>query len=405
MTRKKVLIIGQLLDGHEVGESMTAFKMLRELAKLVDLTVLAMECNKGPPLREQLTNAEVVTWREPAILRKHERLGAMLKLNTVFIGRRARAWIKDALRAGRKWDLAHQLLPRAPRYSSVLRDFPMPYLVGPIGGGLPTPAAFSGETEGEAWFTKLRLLDPLRFRFDPWLRASYSRAEVVIGVAPYVEEMLRDVSIKRFTSMLGIGVDDVVAEPPQRPAGTLKLLHVGRAVRTKGLRDVVRAMGYLKDRDITLTSVGDGEEIPICRQIAAELGVTDRITFMGKLPRASIERCYETSDVLVFPSFRESMGGVLFEAMRWALPVITVRAGGPGFIVSDDCGLKVDVTDPVTMPKDLAAAIVRLDDDPALRQQLGAGARQKLIAEQVWPVKAQQMFTLYNEVLDSLKAR
>src|SRR5690606_8394829 len=96
VSKIKVLVIGQLLDDHEVGESMTAFKMLRELAKMVDLTVLAMECNKGPPLREQLTNAEVVSWREPAWMRKQERLGAMLKMNALFLGRKARAWIRAA---------------------------------------------------------------------------------------------------------------------------------------------------------------------------------------------------------------------------------------------------------------------------------------------------------------------
>lgn len=405
MSKIKVLVIGQLLDGHEVGESMTAFKMLRELAKMVDLTVLAMECNKGPPLREQLTNAEVVTWREPAWMRKHERLGAMLKMNTLFLGRKARAWIRAALESGRRWDLAHQLLPRAPRYSTVLRKFPMPYLIGPVGGALPNPAGFEDEMTSEAWFTRLRALDPLRFRYDPWLRASYSQAEIVLGVAPYIRETLRDVPIKRFDSALGIGVDDVVANPPRRDTtGTLRLLHVGRAVRSKGLRDAVRAMSHLKDLDVTLTSVGDGDELPHCKQLAAELGVADRITFLGKLPRAAIEKQYENSDLFLFPSFRESMGGVLFEAMRWALPVITVRAGGPDWIVSDDCGLKVDVTDPETLAKDLAAAVRTLHADPALRQKLGEGARAKLQAEQVWPVKAQKMYGVYTRLLEELRS-
>jgi len=286
----------------------------------------------------------------------------------------------------------------------VLRNFRIPYLIGPVGGALPTPPAFASDADSDAWYTRLRILDPLRFRFDPWLRASYSKAEMVIGVAPYIRETLKDIPIRRFTSALGIGVDDVVPNPPERNSGgTLRLLHVGRAVRSKGLRDAVRAMSYLKDLDVTLTCVGDGDEIPICRRLAAELGVSDRVHFLGKLPRSAIERCYETSDVFLFPSFRESMGGVLFEAMRWALPVITVRVGGPDWIVSDDCGIKVHVTDPQTLPIDLATAVRKLHDDPELRRSLGNGARAKLQSEQTWPVKARQMHSLYGGLLQELK--
>jgi len=400
LSRLKVLIVAEVLDEHEIGEAVMTFKLVREICRLADVTVLALECNKGPPLAQQLPDAEVITWREPPIYRKHERLAAMLKTSTLFLAGRVEQWIRNALRDGRRWDIAHQLSPSAPRYYTALRKFDIPYIVGPVGGALETPAAFREESSSEAWFTKLRFIDQLRFRYDPWLRAGYSRAAMVVGVAPYVKDVLAAVPLKKFRAFLGIGVDSVSNERREpRAEGPVRLLHIGRGVRTKGLRDVVRAMTLLRHKDVTLTSIGQGPETDFCRQLAVQLGVADRCAFLGQLPHAKIDEHVASSDVFVFPSFRESMGIVLFETMSRGLPVITVRKGGPDWIVGEDCGLKIDVTDPETMPKDLAAAIARLVDDPALRMRLGETAKERLRAEQVWPVKARVMCGLYAEAL------
>ena len=107
-------------------------------------------------------------------------------------------------------------------------------------------------------------------------------------------------------------------------AGRVVLLHVGRAVRTKGLRDVVRAMARLEDLPgVSLVSAGDGEDLEACRAEAVKLGVASRITFLGKISREEVEGHYAAADVFCFPSFREPMGGVFFEAMAHGLPVIT----------------------------------------------------------------------------------
>jgi glycosyltransferase involved in cell wall biosynthesis len=404
MDKLKVLIVAELLDAYEIGESVMTIKLVKELCDLVDVTVLALECIKGPPLAQQLPRAEVVTWREPALFRKHQRLAAMLKTSTLFLSGKVEHWIKQSLASGRTWDIAHQLSPSAPRYYTALRKFDLPYVVGPVGGALETPEAFKGESSSEAWFTKLRFVDQLRFKYDPWLRSGYSKAEMVIGVAPYVREVLRSVPIKSFRSFLGIGVDGVApARPQTSTAGPVRLLHIGRGVRTKGLRDIVRAMTYLKDKNVALTSIGQGSEIDFCKKLAVELGVADRISFLGQLPHAKIEEQVAASDIFVFPSFRESMGIVLFETMSCGLPVVTVRMGGPDWIVDEECGIKIDVTDPLTMPKDLAAAISRLVDDPQLRAKMGDAAREKLRSEHVWPVKARRMCEYYMEALASSK--
>jgi glycosyltransferase involved in cell wall biosynthesis len=180
----------------------------------------------------------------------------------------------------------------------------------------------------------------------------------------------------------------------------LKLLHVGRGVRTKGLRDAVRAMAALRDLPgVTLTSAGFGEEIALCQAEAQALGVADRITFLGRQPREAVEALYASHDVFLFPSFREPAGGVLYEAMRHGLPVITAARGGPDHIVDATSGIRIPVTDPKQFAADIATAIRGLATDPARVADLGAGAQKKVGREGLWPAKADRMVALYQSVL------
>lgn len=396
----KILLIAPNIDGTDVGEAYVAFKWAEALARLTDLTVLSFERPGRRPLAEQLPGARVVTWAEPAWARRNERLNAMLKPAWPVFAAHVRRWLTAALARGEAFDLSHQLMPQAARYPSPLRHFPLPYVIGPLGGALDTPAPFRAEAGSAPLFTRLRDLDGFRFRRDPWLRASYAGAACVLGVAPYVRDILSAIPLKRFESVLELGIDDVEPlRPEPRAPGPLRLLHVGRGVRTKGLRDAVRAMAELRDLPVTLTSAGGGEEIAICRAEAAALGLTDRITFLDRQPRETIEDLYRSHDVFVFPSFREPAGGVLYEAMRHGLPVITAARGGPDFIIDDSCGLRVPVTTPTRFASDIAAAIRHLSQAPELVTRLGQGARGKVGAEGLWSAKAARMVTLYESII------
>jgi glycosyltransferase involved in cell wall biosynthesis len=396
----KVLLIAPNVDGTDVGEALMAFKWTEALAARVELTVLCFQRPGRADVAGQLPGARVITWPEPAWALKRERLNAMLKPAWPVFAGHVRRWIATAEARGEHFDIAHQLMPQAARYPSPLRHFDTPYIIGPLGGALDTPEAFRAEAGSAPPFTRLRGLDATRFRFDPWLRASYSRAACILGVAPYVKDILGNVPLKRLESVLELGVDEVAPERPrQMETGRLDVLHVGRMVRTKGLRDVIRALALLPDLPgIRLTSAGAGEELELCRAEAEKLGVADRVRFLGRVPRAEVEALYESHDLFCFPSFREPAGGVLYEAMRHGLPVITADRGGPASIIDDSAGIKVPVTDPATYAADIAAALRRMALFPEHRAAFGEGARAKVLREGLWSAKAERMVALYEEI-------
>ncbi len=402
----KILLIAPNIDATDVGEAFVAFKWAEALSERVELTVLCFQREGRAAVAQQLPAAKVVTWPEPAWARKHERLNAMLKPAWPVFAGHVRRWIREAQSHGAHFDLAHQLMPQAARYASPLRHFDIPYIIGPLGGALDTPVEFRSEASSAPLFTRLRKLDALRFRHDPWLRASYSKAACILGVAPYVQEVLGDIPLQRFEPVLELGIDDVAPTlERQADRGTLKMLHVGRAVRTKGLRDAIRALAHLKDLpNVTLTSAGAGEELELCRAEAKRLGVADRVRFLGRIPRAQVEELYASHDAFCFPSFREPAGGVLYEAMRQGLPILTADRGGPSWIVDDTCGFRIPVTNPQRFAADIADAARTLATEPALRRRLGTGARAKVMREGLWGQKADKLVCLYKDVLANQNA-
>ena len=404
MAALRVLILAPSLDGGDLGEVYSAFQWVEALSRAADVTVLATSRIGAIPLAQQLPRARVVTWPEPAILyQRFERFNAMAKPALPLFARAVRRWARAAIAAGDHFDVAHQILPQAMRHASALRHLGLPYVIGPLGGGLDTPAGFATEVQGGAGMARLRGLDGLRLRHDPGLRASYTRADLVLGVAPYIGDALavQGLGAVRFKPVLERGHGDL---PPlqtrQNAVGQLRLLHVGRCVRTKGLRDTIRAMAQVRDLPgVTLISAGDGEDLPACRAEAQALGVADRITFLGKIPREAVEAEYARADVFCFPSFREPMGGVFFEAMAHGLPVITAARGGPDFIIDDSCGLRLAVETPDQFARAIAGAIRDLATDPARRLALGAGARARLQSFGTWDDKAQATLVMYREIL------
>ncbi len=403
MERLRVLILAPALDGGDVGEVYSAYQWVEALSRQADITVLAT-ARAGRPLAEQLPQAEVLTWPEPRILyTRFERINAMAKPWLWVFERKVRQWLRARRAEGRVFDFAHQILPQAMRHATPLRHFDVPYVIGPLGGGLDTPPGFLAEVGHDRGVMRLRAVDNWRLRHDPALRASYRGAAMLLGVAPYVHDRLAEAGLGDvpFRAVLERG-HGTLPELPVRSAvpGQLRLLHVGRTIRTKGLRDTIRAMAQLRDLPgVTLVSAGDGPDLPACKAEAESLGVADRVTFLGRIPREQVDAEYRAADVFCFPSFREPMGGVFFEAMEWGLPVITAARGGPDFIIDDSSGLRLPVETPDQFACAIAEAIRTLADDSARRLALGQGARARLESFGTWDDKAAATLALYREIL------
>jgi glycosyltransferase involved in cell wall biosynthesis len=397
--RRRLLLLTSACDAEDVGEAWVGFQWVSRLAARHDVTLLTMHRRDRTPPSQQLPDVRIVEWPDPKPFARQDRLNSLLKPGYIPFYRGARRWIRAALERGERFDVAHQLLPVAMRYPSPARGLGLPYVMGPVGGSLEDPPGFADDTA--PWYVRLRGVDRVRMRHDPLLRRTYERADCVIGIAPYVREFLADINLRRFEIMSETGLTELPEAGDARPAdGTVRLLYVGRVVRTKGLRDAVRALGRLKTSiRVELDVVGDGFDLAACKALVDERGLGDQVRFHGRQPRERVEDFYRAADVFVFPSYREPGGNVTFESMGYGLPLIVTDLGGPGNVVDDTCGIRVHPVDPEQFADDLAAAITRLADDPELRARLGAAGRKRVAEIAVWDRKVEQLEALYDDLL------
>ena len=403
--RLKILLITAGCDRTATGEAWSSFQWVSRIGQRHDVTLLNCRISDKPPTALQLPGVRVVEWADFPLFERFVVFNRMLKPGYVPFYVRARSWIKSYLQSGETFDLVHQILRLA------LSGYPWPgraglglawLVVGPLGGSLENPPAFRDDLKKAAWYTKLRSLDEWRLRHDPLLRRSYSGAARLIGVAPYVRTLLGDLPSAEVEFMSETGVTELppIRNSKQTSAGQLRLLFVGRVIRSKGLRDVVRAMAKLADIDgLVLDVVGEGDDLAACTNEARELGVSGRITFHGKLPRHEVDPFYERGDVFVFPSFREPSGNAVLEAMSHGLAMIVAYRGGPGFVVDDACGFRIPVTNPDQFSSGIADSIRRLARRRDLIAAMGTAAREKVRAQFLWDAKVERMSDLYYRTL------
>ena len=397
----RLLLIAPQYDAAVPGESWSTYKWVQGLSRACDTTVLTQHWSDWDSTSSPTEAKQIVNWSEPALL--NNRFNWELKATYPLFFWRARRWLRAALRRGERFDLVHQLNPLALRYPCPAQGLGIPYLIGPLAGGLPTPAGFSAGSALMQWYRYLRRLDTFRLRHDPWLRASYREAAAVIGVAPYVGDLLRPCAPARFEVMAETGVEMVHATPkaPLRPGKPFRLLFVGRLIATKGIREAIESLATAsRNCSVTLDVVGTGPLLERCRHLVRALGLENIVRFHGWLPRAEVYSWYERSDVFLFPSYREPSGNVVFEAMSRGLPVITSTVGGPGHVVTDACGFRVPPQDRTQYVSGLASAIVTLAREPARLPTLSAGALQRITDTALWPDKINRMLALYRDILD-----
>ena len=147
------------------------------------------------------------------------------------------------------------------------------------------------------------------------------------------------------------------------------ILFVSRFMPAKGLLETIRACAILKHSGISLMlyCVGDGEIREMAEREVTALNLTDNIAFTGYIPEAEVAKYFRTSDIFVFPtSHIEGLPLALFKAAIAGMPVVTtnIRAATDYLREPENCLFCT------SDPENIAANIVKLIGDKALRQKM-----------------------------------
>jgi D-inositol-3-phosphate glycosyltransferase len=208
------------------------------------------------------------------------------------------------------------------------------------------------------------------------------------------------------------GVDLLAFRPQPRPLARLVVGHpdarlfvfVGRLERLKGVDLILRALALItaegRHPDVRLlvlgedSGVGGLSEKARLQSLASELGITDRVDFLGSVAQPRLANYYAAAEATLMPSYNESFGLAGLEAQACGTPVVTSRAAGLASVVRDGVsGFLADAQEPEVY----AGFMRRLLEEPGLSERLGRSGR-KLAERFSWQRTADEVLDRFRSI-------
>jgi glycosyltransferase involved in cell wall biosynthesis len=286
------------------------------------------------------------------------------------------------------------------------------FIWGPLGGGESAPDGFrhTFNLRGKAYETARDLGRTIE-QLDPFVRLTARRSTLALAKTPETAQRLkqigcRDVKVFQEVSLPLAEIQALGRIPVHNPP-PLRMLSIGRLLHWKGFYLAIDGFARLHQQfaDAEYTIVGTGPERANLERLARELGVSDKVRFLGAIPRSEVLAELGRSDVLVHPSLHDSSGWVCIEAMASGRPVICLDCGGPATQVTAESGCRVPADSPVAAITGIADAMLALAQDPELRRRLGEGGKRRVAADFNSERMAISLAAIYEQVQSQFAAR
>lgn len=284
------------------------------------------------------------------------------------------AYTRLVLKAAQEWhkeeqfDLCHQVTIAAWRLPSPLWKLPIAFVWGPIGGAGNIPRAFRSMLSPSArLFERARDMQTWFVLRSRSLRLCLANTAVILAANKETSDLLlpyRGDKPMKWLPVSSISRDKITQlQRPielRNPIGTLRLFAGGNIEGRKGVSLALKALAAVAERgiDFHYTVAGGGPEISALKQLAAQLGIDRQVTFHPGYSGAAYIDALHHSDVYLLPSFRETMGITLVEAVLAGNYPIVADTSAQGEIVRAVGGKAVAVDSMDGLIKGLEEAIV-----------------------------------------------
>lgn len=290
-------------------------------------------------------------------------------------------------------DVVHQPIPISPRFPSALFGLGIPVVIGPMNGGMEYPPAFR---RTESWVSRVAVAT---------LRLFANAGNTLVPGKKYADVLL--VANDRTRRALPSGIRGKVIElnengidvgmwqgPPDIPDDAApRFLFVGRLVDWKAVDIAIRALDRVQSAQLDV--VGDGPMLEPWRTLTKELGVSERVHFIGQLTQPQYATHLRTSVALLLPSLYESGGAVVLEAMATGKPVIATRWGGPADYLGASCGILVEPKSYAALVAGFAEGMQKLIDSPDLAKSMGEAGRKRALRDFDWQRRIDRLIGIY----------
>ena len=296
------------------------------------------------------------------------------------------------LHATEKFDLTHHVTFVTWRVASPLARMGIPFVFGPIGGNEQFPSRFFPVlSAASAVFELARMASNVVSRFSPGVRASLRGAAHVFAANPETERLVNAVrgSAAGVSRLLAGFYSGAKAEsfsrfaPDKKMDGPLRLFAAGNMEGRKGVALALAALARVKAAGVKFhyRLGASGPEIAHLKKLTARLGLAAEVEFAENLHGEDYRRELGHTHIFLLPSLRESAGLTMMEAMLAGCVPVVADGGGPGFIVTGECGFKLPMVNRRQMAAQLAETLIAIDRDRKIISEKGAAASRRIATD------------------------
>lgn len=271
--------------------------------------------------------------------------------------------------------------------------FKVPFIWGPIGGGESVPVSFLKQLP-----FKQRILESVRYLLKPLcyinplvLQSCYRASAIVVRTTctlSFIPRPFRHKAVTYLeTAMDRHEFSRLHPEEPYAESDTVRLIYTGRLAPLKNVITTIRALSLVSDLNIHFTIIGAGPEFVKINKAINLYRLQDKVKLLNQKSRLEVIEYLNKSDIYLFPSLREGGTWALMEAMATGIPVICLKWAGMEIITDDSCAVRLAVTNPEQMAKDMAEAIRKLVENRDLRLRMGRAGKQRIAEVFSWNEK------------------
>lgn len=408
--RPRVLQIAYACRPNQGSEPGMGWNRAVEAAKYCDTTVLCEGTRCEAEVRAWLQTHGEIPGLSFAFV-PHSALQLQLKKLPGGFYPAYNLWHRSALTAARElharfaFDLVHQVTYCGYREPGYAWQLPIPFVWGPIGGTHNYPWRFMGEAgvAGAIEESFRSLVNNLQFFGSRRVRRAIQRSALTMtGNSATRGHFQRYLGLDLPCHLPASGIGEEIAAPREfrRDGDTaIRILWCGNLHPLKGLTMLLKGLAQLPpDVKYRLRVVGRGGYLKAWQSEASRLGIADSIEWTGWVPHAEALRQYDWADVFVHTSLRDTLPGVILEALAAGLPVVCLDHLGMGDTITADCGVKIPVTTPREVSRRFGEAVRQVATDPTEWERLSRGAVERAKTFR-WSYQGRKLAELYRDAL------
>lgn len=274
------------------------------------------------------------------------------------------------------------------------------FVIGPVGAPVVNPY-YLRIFGRKAWIQRLRNFVMLKSIALGPTRRVLSRANIIVPANHETKSLIERNGLRASSVLLDTGSPDAAlldARNKRKLGDQCKFIFAGKIERRKGLEIALHAFKKASsaiDFNGTFDILGDGPYRQQLEALSQRLGLDDRVSFLGSVPKAQVLSHFSGADVFLFTSVRDVSAGVNLEAMAAGLPIVCISHQGVADITSDDCALRISLAPYSETIESLAQGITKISNDFELRQKLGRNGRLRAESGFSWDEKFDRMLDYY----------